>query len=354
MRKTRVSLAPLLLVGGAALYAGYRLHHVLIPFVLAAAAAYVLNPVVASFEARGLRRDSMVLGLYLSAAAAMVLTLHLMAPVVGEQLSQLQQNAPELLKTAERMAGQSQQLLEKKVPSGAKLLEPAVGKALAALQHLPSLVLSLVPLLSLLFLVPFIAFFLLMDGPGGIDGLIQACPSRYVEQMLHLLNEVDTSLGNYLRGIIIVALIITGASFIGLVALGVENAVLIAVMSGVSSFVPYMGLAVGCLVGGGMAFMQFGQISAFFKVCGLFIGIRAVEEAVVMPVISRNSVHLHPLTFLLSLMIGGELFGFFGLVFAVPAACVVKALARVSWSWYASEARLAGPAAYRAAVIPYT
>lgn len=354
MRRARLPLVPLLAAGVLALYVGYRLHHILIPFVLGAAGAYVLNPLLEALEARGLRRDSLVLGLYLSLAAGLVLALHLLAPVVGEQLAQLQENMPSLVKTAQKMASQAQHLVEKKVPSGAKLVEPAVGKVLGALQHLPTLVLSLVPLLSLLFLVPFITFFLLMDGPGGIDGLIQACPSRYVEQMLHLLNEVDTSLGNYLRGIIMIALIITGASFIGLVALGVENAVLIALLSGASSFVPYMGLAVGCLVGGGMAFMQFGNIAAFFKVCGLFVGIRMVEEAVVMPVISKSSVHLHPLTYLLSLMIGGELFGFIGLVFAVPAACIVKALARVSWSWYASEARLAVPAAYRAAVIPYT
>jgi predicted PurR-regulated permease PerM len=354
MRKARIPLIPLLVAAGLALYAGYRLHHVLIPFVLGAASAYVLSPLLARFESRGWRRDSLVMGLYLAAAAGIVLGLHLLLPVIGEQLSQLQENVPSLMKSAQKLAKQAQFELEKKLPAGGKLLEPVIGKILAGLQHLPGLILSLFPLISLLFLVPFITFFLLMDGPEGIEDLIQSCPSRYVEQILHLLNEVDTSLGNYLRGIIIVALIITGASFLGLVALGVDNAVLIAVLSGVSSFVPYMGLAVGCLVGGAMAFLQFGHVSAFAKVCALFIGIRAVEEAVVMPVISRNSVHLHPLTFLLSLMIGGELFGFMGLVFAVPAACVIKALIRVLWSWYASEARLAAPAAYQAAAIPYT
>src|SRR6185312_6879558 len=202
--------------------------------------------------------------------------------------------------------------------------------------------------------VPFIGFFFLLDGPDGFENMIQTMPSRYVEQAIHLMGEIDTALGNYLRGIIIVAFAIGLASFIGLFLLGVDNAFAIAVLSGISSFVPYMGVVIGIVIGGGMAFYQFGTFSAVGKVILLFLGIRLADEILLEPVIARHSVHLHPMAFLLALIIGAELFGFLGLVFAIPAACILKALIHVGWSWYASESGLAAPFAAAGEAIPYT
>jgi predicted PurR-regulated permease PerM len=119
--------------------------------------------------------------------------------------------------------------------------------------------------------------------------------------------------------------------------MGVDNALLIALISGVSSFVPYLGAAMGIVVGGAMAFYQFGTVAAFAKVALLFVGIRLADEIFLQPVIAKHSVHLHPMVFLLALILGGEMFGFLGLVFAVPAACILKALIKVGWSWYSSE-----------------
>lgn len=359
MREERgISVWPLVAAAAVAAYAGYRIHHVLIPFVLGFALAYVVNPLVTSLESRGLRRQQVVLGLYIGVAAAFVLGLNFLVPFLGQQLTELQEKAPGYLKSAQVLLAQVEAGAARKLPMGQKAVAEVIarleGPIVEGLQHLPSLLLGLFPILSLFFLVPFITFFLLLDGPDGINGVIQDCPSRYVEQALHLINEVDTSLGNYLRGIIIVAFAISCASFLGLVALGVDNALAIAVLSGVSSFVPYLGVIVGSLVGGTVAFLQFGTFTAFLKVVGLFIGIRMADEALLMPFISRHSVHLHPLVFLLSLMIGGEVFGFIGLVFAVPFACVVKALVKVAWSWYTSETRPAGSDLYDLAAVPYT
>ena len=119
--------------------------------------------------------------------------------------------------------------------------------------------------------------------------------------------------------------------------MGIDNAIVIALLSGVSSFVPYLGAIVGALVGGGMAFYQFGTLSAAMKVIALFAGIRLADEILLQPVIARHSVHLHPMVFLLALVLGGEMFGFMGLVFAIPAACILKTLISVTWSWYSSE-----------------
>lgn len=345
------------IVAGVCLYALYSVHQVLIPFMLAAAFAYILNPLVTYFEARGLRRGQLVVVGYLGALALGLSAYAGFKSIVVYEAELLQAHAPSYLQQVQKIAAVQQAKLTKKLPLPPKvaqhLLESALGGALETLQELPSHLFALLPLLAHALLIPFIGFFFLLDGPSGIERMIQVCPSRFVEQAIHLLSEIDTSLGNYLRGILIVAIAITLASFLGLIMLDVDNAILIAVLSGVSSFVPYLGAVVGALVGGGMAFYQFGSFSAGMQVVALFVGIRVADEIFLQPVIAKHSVHLHPMVFLLALILGGEMFGFIGLLFAIPAACVIKALVKVSWSWYSSERGLSVGVA-EGAGVPYT
>lgn len=357
MRRSFPSLTALVLAA-AALYGFYRLHEALTPFVLAAAFAYVLNPVITYFEAKGLRRSHLVIAGYLCAILLGALAYAgIKALIVGEA-NELSANAPAYFAQIKKVAASQEAKLTRGLPLppqvAGKVLDTGVSAVMERLQSLPSNVLLLVPLLAHALLVPFIGFFFLLDGPGGFDNMIQTMPSRYVEQAIHLMGEIDTALGNYLRGIIIVAFAIGLASFIGLFLLGVDNAFAIAVISGISSFVPYMGVVIGILIGGGMAFYQFGTLASVGKVVLLFLGIRLADEVLLEPVIARHSVHLHPMVFLLALIIGAELFGFLGLVFAIPAACILKALIRVGWSWYASESGLAAPLAAAGEAVPYT
>ncbi|MEK7388893.1 MAG: AI-2E family transporter [Elusimicrobiota bacterium] len=345
------------IVAGVALYGFYRVHHVLTPFLLAAAFAYTINPLATYFEARGLRRlPLIVLGYLMALALGMSLYTGFKSLAVAEA-ELLQARAPGYMKTLQSLASVQQDRFVQKLPLPPHIarhaVETALGGLFEMLQMLPSHLLALLPLLLHMMLVPFIGFFFLIDGPSGINSMIQACPSRFVEQALHLLSEIDTALGNYLRGIVIVAIAIALASFVGLVILDVDNAALIAVLSGVSSFVPYLGAVIGALVGGAMAFYQFGTLAAGLKVVALFVGIRVADEVLLQPVIAKHSVHLHPMVFLLALILAGEIFGFMGLLFAIPAACILKALISVSWSWYSSERGLV-PRAAAGTAIPYT
>lgn len=345
------------LVAGAALFAFSRLHHALAPFLLAAAFAYVLNPLVSYFEARGLRRTQLVVLGYLAAAALGVGAYAGLKTLIVSETELFQQRAPAYLSKLQKTAYAQQKQLTKSLPlppqAAEHALRSALGGAMNVLQNLPAHLLALLPFLAHLLLVPFIGFFFLLDGPSGVEGGIQLCPSRYVEQALHLLSEIDTVMGNYLRGLVIVVTVIFVVSFFGLVALGIDNALFIAAIAGISSVVPYFGLAMGILVGGAMAAYQFGTLLAAAQVAALFVGIRLVEETLVQPIIARHSLHMHAMTNLFALIIGGATFGFLGLVFAVPAAGILKALVSVTWSWYASERGLALGAA-EGVGVPYT
>lgn len=342
----------------AFLFAFYNIFHILVPFALSFALAYILNPLIANFEIRGLRREFTVVIFYLAAIAAAVLLAGGILNIAAEELKTLEQELPAILERARQLPLNFQTHLAAYWPGGAELAGHWDAKTYAAqilerAQNVPGYLMGILPLLSLLFLVPFISFFLLIEGPKPIAGLIQACPSRYVEQVLHLISEIDASLGNYLRGLVVIAAAIAGASFLGLLILGVNQALIIALLSGLSSFVPYLGAVVGAVLGGVIAAFQFGTMGAGLKVALLFVMIRLADEAFLQPFVARYSFKLHPLALLFTFMLGGELFGFVGLLFAVPAACVVKALFRVIWSWYSSETRLRAPEILDETVVPY-
>jgi len=341
-----------------ALYLAFLVHHVLVPFALSFALAYLLNPVIHYFEVRGLRREHIVLGLYIIITIAVTISANVLLPAVANEVETLKTKFPEYLNSIEVMAEKMQLKIAKELPFGREQFEAMSFKMydpiMKQIPHLPAYVLGLFPLFSLLFLVPFITFFILMDSKNLLEEAIQACPSRYVEQVLHVVSELDTALGNYIRGILIIASVIGVASYAGLIFIRVDYALAIAALSGLASFIPYFGALLGMVVGALVAFFQYYNYVVPMRVVILFILIRLGDEAFVQPSVAKHSVHLHPLLFLVSLMIGGEVFGFIGLLFAVPMACVIKALIGVAWDWYVSEAQISAPRSIEGAIVPFT
>jgi predicted PurR-regulated permease PerM len=309
--------------------------------------AYLVSPVVHYFEARALRRGLVVCALYSIIALGVAGLAGLLLPHLSDELSLLQSKFPDYAASLQQAILKAQSALSRKFPMGPRVVEgfnlKMYDPLMEKLPLLPSYLLGLFPLLSLIFLVPFITFFLLLDSEASLRSAIQACPSRYVEQALHLIDEVDAALGDFLRGIMITAAVIGLASFAGLWALGVDYALAVGALCGVSSFIPYLGVVLGVLVGGLVAFIQFHSWAMPLKVAVFFFGVRVADEALVQPLISRHAMHLHPLAFLFALMLGGKLFGFIGLLFAVPAACVLKALAGVGYEYYVTQTQARHP-----------
>jgi len=343
-RRPPIPPAWILLLGAALLYACYRVHEILIPFLLSFAFAYLLNPVLKDMEVRGFRRDILVIGIYLLIAAVLTVAASTLIPAITRELALLSGKAPVYITKTQALASQMQHDLAQRLPFGQeaaenwslKLYEPVFKQ----LPKIPKYVLGLFPLFSLLFLVPFITFFILLDSKNLLQHAIQVVPSRYVEQVLHIISEVDTALGNYIRGVMIIVITIGVTSYIGLMTLRVDYALAVATLAGISSFIPYLGAVLGAAVGALVAFFQYHNITVPLQVILLFTAIRMADEAFVQPLVSRHSVHLHPLVFLFALMTGGKVFGFVGLLFAVPAACIIKSLIVVAWDWYVTEAQM--------------
>jgi len=339
-------------IGVAAFYFIVAAKGALFPFVLSAALAYILNPLISYFEVRGFKRSYAVAALYITAGAVVFLGVWLLFHFLSAELQDLQQSWPTY---AERLQAYVTNLNTKMVKTYPVLSKLGLD---AKLQHLlelvPKLLLSLLPALTLLFIVPFITFFMLAGGSGMIDYLLDHLPARHSELILHIASRIDGSLGNYLRGILTEAFVIFLIAFTGLLLLGLNYAAVIAVIIGISSLVPYLGAMVGAVLSSIVAYLQFGSIVPILKILAFFTGIRFFDDWFLQPYIMKKAVDLNPAVILLALMAGGEIGGIWGIVFSIPVTCILKEILQIAIELQETEFRWKPKPEPTRISIPYT
>jgi len=339
-------------IGLAVVYFIVQAKGSLFPFILSAALAYILNPVITYFEVRGIKRTYAVAGLYLSVGALLFLVTYLLLHFLSFELESLQQSWPTY---AERMQFFVTNLNAKLVHNYPFLASLRLEAKLDHLLELaPQFILSLLPLLTYLFIIPFITFFMLLAGAGIIDYLLDHLPSRHAELILHIASRIDGSLGNYLRGILTEAFIIFLIAFTGLLMFDLNYAAVIAILIGVSSLVPYLGAIVGAVLSSIVAYLQFGAILPIIKILAFFTGIRFFDDWFLQPYIMKKAVALNPAVILLALMAGGEIGGIWGIVFSIPVTCIIKEILQIAVELQETEFRWKPKPEPTRISIPYT
>ncbi len=343
-------------------YFFYRVHEILLPFILASVLAYLFNPLVRFFEVRGLRRRPVVLVLYVSLMTILSLSTYKLAWVAALEAEEAAHNMPSYVQKgsealahirASLNAGPAHddrrpfQMLVRRVAVSSDVIDFIAdhGKnwPQEILSRMPSFALGILPVLEFAFIVPFIGFFVIQEGPKFRDHILGWVPSRYVEMVLGLMVEVDNSLGKYVRGVSLECLCVGCIAFAGFWAIGLDYALQIAIVVGLANIVPYVGPVLGIFLGGGVALFQWGTAGGILKVLVVCGGVRFIEDWFIQPTVMRSAVHLHPVMIVFALMSGAKLFGFWGLLFGVPIACMVKVLLEVLWPWYRSQYGFASP-----------
>ncbi len=327
----------------AVAYLLYRVQDVLLPFILAAVIAYLFNPLVRFFEVRGLRRRPVVIVLFISIVSVLMLASYKLAWVAASEAEEASHNMPIYVQKGSAAFADWQA----KTKVNHVLVEYIAQHGRAwpqdVLSRMPSFALGILPVVEIAFLVPFIGFFLIQEGPKLRDHLLGWVPSRYVEMVLGLMVEIDNSLGKYVRGISLEAFCVGCVALAGFWVIGLDYALQIAIVVGLANVVPYVGPVIGAVLGGGVAIFQWGSVMGVLKVLAVCGMVRVIEDWFIQTVVMRRAVHLHPVWIVFSLMAGAKLFGFWGLLFAVPLASMVKVLLDVLWPWYRSQYGLASP-----------
>jgi len=323
------------------------------PFILSAALAYILSPVITYFEVRGIKRSYAVAALYIAAGVLAFAVVYVLMHLLSSELATLKQEWPLYAGQIQQFVTKHNDNLVKTYPFMAML---RIGEKLDHLLELvPQLLLTLLPMLTLLFIIPFITFFMLIGGSGMIDYLLDHLPSRHAEIILHIASRIDGSLGSYLRGILTEAFVIFLIAFTGLQMFGLDYAAVIAMLIGFSSLVPYLGAIVGAVLSSVVAYMQFGgDIVPIIKILAFFTGIRFFDDWFLQPYIMKKAVDLNPAIILLALMAGAEIGGIWGVIFSIPVTCIIKEIMQIGIELQETEFRWKPKPEPTRISIPYT
>lgn len=324
----------------------YLFSSILLPFVMGMVIAYFLDPVADRMERLGLSRLWATVAILGSFAIAIVVALVLVIPVLLAQFNDFAIRIPTYVARLQSLAVDAQASL---LPDWAKgqlgaiqqnmsgVVSEGMGfvKGLAA--RLWSSGIAFVDLVSLMVVTPVVAFYILLDWDrmtSKVDGWI---PRAHVVEVRTIVADIDTAVAGFIRGQGSLCLIIGAYYAVGLSLTGLNFGLLIGFFAGMISFVPYVGSLVGLGLALSVAIVQFWGTDLWSGV-GLVLAVFAtgqfVEGNILQPRLVGKSVGLHPVWLMFALYAFGSLFGFVGLMVAVPAAAVVGVLVRYGLSRY--------------------
>lgn len=320
-------------------FALWGLGDVILPFLVGGAIAYFLDPVADRLERLGLSRVAATATIATIATVAFVILALAIVPMLVRQLGQLVETAPEI-------ARRLQSFLTTSFPSlmeqGSVINETlaSVGEAVKArggelAQTVLSSAMGVVNAVVFIVVVPVVAFYMLLDWDRMVAKIDGWLPRDHAGTVRMLAQRIDRVLSGFVRGQISVCLILATFYAGALMAAGLNFGLIAGVIAGGLTFIPYVGALVGGALAIGLALFQFwGDWMSIGIVAAIFAAGQFLEGNVITPRLVGNSVGLHPLWLIFALSAFGTLFGFVGMLVAVPVAAVIGVLTRFALDHY--------------------
>ncbi len=342
-----LALATLLVISGLV----YLLAPVLTPFLAGLLLAYIFDPLVDRLEKRGLNRTLATFAVLIAAGLLAVGAVLMVIPMFLNQAQLLIDRLPdylgwiqlEVLPTLTGLFGMSADIDMGTVRNW--IAEHAQGAGTAAQQFLPRLGSGASALLAAainLLLVPVVTFYLLRDWDGLIRKLDELIPRPWHEQIARLARDIDRVLSEFLRGQLSVMLAMSVFYSAGLTLAGLDFALPIGIITGVLGFIPFVGATLGLVLGVLEATLQFQSVMGVLPVLGVFILGQALEGMVVTPWLVGDRIGLHPVAVIFALAAFGQVFGFFGVLLALPMAAALLVAIRHLREAYVNSPAYAG------------
>lgn len=329
---------PWILLSGFFVYVLYLLAPVLTPFFVAALLAYLMDPVADWLETKKLSRTMSVVVIFAVLTLMLVLALLVMVPMLEGQIRTLAQRVPEYTQTivqdwlpqASAFLGIDAETLD---VQGLKQMltghwQEAGGFAKQILGSVSKSGLALLALVGNAVLIPVVGFYLLRDWDVLMGHVRDMLPRRIEGIVSIVAKESDEMLGAFLRGQLTVMAALSAIYSVGLWMVGLELSLVIGLLAGVVSFVPYLGLVVGIAAAGVAVIMQTGDPMMLIWVALVFGVAQTLEGVVLTPLLVGDQIGLHPVTVIFAVLAGGQLFGFLGVLLALPVAAILAVVFR--------------------------
>lgn len=330
---------------GAVVFFGmlYILEGILLPFVLGMAIAYFFDPLCDRLEEMGCSRTLATSLVTVAFLLILVLLLVVVLPAAIGQLISLMNEIPgyyDLIRGNFRTLiariefEVDPMILDKARETLSGSSGDIASWATSVLGSLLSGGLALLNFLSLLVLTPIVAFFLLRDWDRMIERIDAWLPRQHAPTVRDLASQIDTMLAGWVRGVGIVCLILATFYCIALSLVGLQSALIVGLIAGFLSFIPFVGAAVGFILSVGLALLQFDSYVNVLIVVAIFSVGQAAEGNFLTPKLVGERVGLHPVIVIFALLAGGLLLGFAGVLLAVPLAAVIGVLGRFALNLY--------------------
>jgi len=315
----------------------WLLSEILLPFIAGMALAYLFNPLARRLERAGMNRMVASLLIIVVFVLAFIFLLLMIAPLLGGQLTAFIENLPEYVRRLQSVVGDPsrpwlQQIFGEgltKDASLADLVKQSAGWLTTFLSGLWSGGQTLIAVLSLVVVTPVVAFYLLNDWDRMIAAVDGWVPVEHRDTVRELAREIDQAIAGFVRGQTAVCLILGSFYAVALTVSGLNFGMLIGLVSGLITFIPYIGSMTGLVLSAGVAVAQFWpDWTWILLILSIFFAGQFLEGYILVPKMVGESVGLHPVWLMLALFAFGYLFGFVGLLMAVPMAAAVGVLAR--------------------------
>jgi predicted PurR-regulated permease PerM len=310
---------------------------ILMPFATGFALAYVLAPGVARLERAGVRRSLASLCVLTVFLLGLTLLLIILVPLIQGQVVQLIGRVPTLVRLLQDQLGQLILLLQQHLPAedvnkvrdmvGAKLAEALTWLA-GLVQGVITSSFAILNIVSLVVVTPIVTFFLLRDWEKMVAQVDSCLPRQSLDTVRGQARLVSDTLVGFVHGQALICLILAIYYGVALTLTGLTAGLALGLLIGVLAIIPMLGVATGFVLAIGLAASQYGTWTEVLVVAAIFAVGQLAEANILTPKLLGDRIHLHPVWVIFALFAGGTLYGFVGVLIAVPAAAVLGVLAR--------------------------
>lgn len=315
----------------------YLVSDILTPFVASLIIAFLLNPLTVKLEKIGIRRE-LTVGLIVAIFFTLVILLMFtLAPMLFEQIQQFIHALPKyeqyisthFIKKLENFSSSmNPQFVEEIRNQLSSFSSQFFHYILAIIKKLLHSGAAFLNIVGLILFTPILVFYLLKDWPSVEKNLRKLLPRSNKDLILEQFRQIDRVLSAYIRGQILVCIILSVFYVIALSLMKLDYALLIGIIAGFLTIIPYLGIIIGGILCAVAAGLQFDQLHYIYLALAIFTAGHIVEAFIISPKIIGDKVGLHPVWIIFSLMAAGLLLGFWGIFFAIPLAAIIGVLAR--------------------------
>lgn len=316
---------------------------ILLPFVVALIFAYFLDPAADKIEDLGASRTVATLLITATFFIVVIILAILMVPLLYDQFVAMTNKIPEYIKLAnDTLLPSITILLERLDPDAVANAKKSLSEvSVYIFEFLAQLAgniwnsgIAIVNILSLIFITPIVTFYMLRDWDRIVEKVNGWLPPKHAKTIRTQAKEIDRTLAGYIRGQTNVCILLGTFYAIGLTAAGLDFGLFIGMATGILSFIPYVGLLVGFVFGMVIAFFQFADLTDVLIIAAIFIVGQILEGNFVAPKLVGDKVGLHPVWIIFGMLAGASIFGFTGILLAIPVTAIIGVLTRFSLNQY--------------------